>query len=149
MIAQIPTIWWRWLFVVSLVGVLFGVMMVVAPGVLKPLSQPAYDSFFPTDRYSELAPEDVAFQDWLYGVLGATMAGWCLILSFIAYYPFRAGERWAWQALAIAVAVWYLLDTGTSWLHGVTVNVVFNTGLLIAFGVPLVASRRLFRASLS
>ena len=141
---KVPALWWQWLLAVSLIAVLFGLVMVVAPGLIKPLSETAYNSFFADDRYSRLSAEDVAFQDWLYGVLGATMVGWCLIVAFIAYYPFRAAERWAWQALCIAIAVWYVLDTGTSWLHGVTFNVLFNTGLLIAFGVPLVASRRFF-----
>lgn len=145
--AQIPAIWWRWLLVVSLIGMLFGAVMVLAPGMLKPLSQPSYNSFFATDRYSELPVGDVAFQNWLYGVLGATMIGWCLTVAFIAGYPFRAGERWAWQALCTAIIVWYVLDTGTSWLHGVFVNVALNTVLLVAFGVPLVASRRSFTGS--
>ena len=144
---QVPAIWWRWLLVVSLIAVLFGTLMVVAPGLLKPLSRPSYNSFFVTDRYSQLPAGDIAFQNWLYGVLGAVMAGWCVTVAFITYFPFRAGERWAWQALCIAVGVWFVLDTGISWLHGVTVNVVFNTGLLIAFGVPLVASRRFFTSS--
>ncbi len=144
MTREIPAIWWRWLLTVSLIGVLFGVVMVVAPGLLKPLSRTAYNSFFATDRYSGLSAGDVAFQNWLYGVLGATMAGWCLTAAFIAYLPFRAGQRWAWQALCIAVAVWFVLDTGTSWLHGVTINVLFNIGVLIAFGVPLVTSRNFF-----
>jgi hypothetical protein len=144
---QVTPIWWRWLLVVSLIGALFGTLMVIAPGLLRPLSQTSYNSFFATDRYSELTAGEAAFQNWLYGVLGATMAGWCLTVAFVAYFPFRAGERWAWQALCLAVAVWFVLDTGTSWRHGVTVNVLFNTGLLIALGVPLVASRRFFTGS--
>lgn len=147
MTAHIPTIWWRWLLVVSLIGILFGALMVVAPGLLSPLSRPSYNSFFTTDRYSQLSAADIAFQNWLYGVVGAVMAGWSLTVAFIAYFPFRAGERWAWPALGIAVVVWFVLDTGISWLHGVTVNVLFNTVLLIAFGVPLIASRRFFAGS--
>jgi hypothetical protein len=135
------------LLVVSLIGARFGVLMVVSPDLFKPLSQPSYNSFFAGQRYSELVAGGMAFQNWFYGVLGATMAGWCLTVAFVAYYPFRAGQRWAWQALCAAIVIWFVLDTGTSWLHGVTVNVLFNAVLLIAFGVPLVAARRFFTSN--
>lgn len=141
----ISPLWWRWLLVVSIAGVLFGTLMVLAPaGLLGPMNETIYDGFFAGDRYAALSVEALAFQRWVYGVLGATMAGWCLTAAFIAYYPFRAGERWSWWALGVAIVFWYLLDTGTSWWHGVTFNVILNTVLLVAFGVPLLATWRFF-----
>ena len=37
-----------------------------------------------------MLPEVNGFQGWIYGVLGATMAGWGTILAFIIRYPFLA-----------------------------------------------------------
>jgi hypothetical protein len=78
------------------------------------------------------------------GVIGAVMAGWMLTIIVMARGPFRAGERWAWQAVAWPLLGWYLIDTAFSIAHGVWGNVLLNTGTALLFGVPLLGSRRHF-----
>jgi hypothetical protein len=78
------------------------------------------------------------------GVIGAVMAGWMMVIIVLARGPFRAGERWAWQAMAWPLLGWYVIDTAFSMMHGVWGNVLLNTGTGLLFGVPLLASRRHF-----
>jgi len=78
------------------------------------------------------------------GIIGAVMAGWMLVIIVLARGPFRAGERWAWQAMALPLLGWYVIDTAFSIGHGVWGNVLLNTGTGLMFGVPLLASRRHF-----
>lgn len=78
------------------------------------------------------------FQHWLYGVWGATIAGWGIILSFIAHYPYSKRERWARNSLVIALAIWFVLDTSLSIFYKVYFNAAFNTVLLILAGLPIV-----------
>jgi zinc transporter ZupT len=84
------------------------------------------------------------FQGWIYGVLGAVIAGWGTLIAFWAYYPFKTRERWAWKGLALAIAVWYIADTIISAMYGVIFNVVFNTIMLFLLASPLVLTRKFF-----
>ena len=78
------------------------------------------------------------------GIIGAVMAGWMMAVIVLARGPFRAGERFAWNAIAWPLLGWYVIDTTFSIAHGVWGNVLLNTGTALMFGVPLLASRRHF-----
>ena len=78
------------------------------------------------------------------GIIGAVMAGWMMVIIVLARGPFRAGEHWAWQAMAWPLLGWYVIDTAFSIAHGIWGNVLLNTGTGLMFGVPLLASRRHF-----
>ena len=77
-------------------------------------------------------------------IIGAVMAGWMMVIIMLARGPFRAGERFAWNAIAWPLMGWYVIDTAFSAAHGVWGNVLLNTGTALMFGVPLLASRRHF-----
>lgn len=135
--------WKQWLFVVGITLAVFGALMALLSG--SPLFSyfnrqidPAFWSAVSVDESAK------AFQEWIYGVWGATIAGWGVFTAFIARYPFRNGERWAWNCLATGVAVWFALDTGLSILHAVYFNAVFNVVVLLAVALPLAFSRRYF-----
>ena len=78
------------------------------------------------------------------GIIGAVMAGWMMAVIVLARGPFRAGERFAWNAIAWPLLGWYVIDTTFSIAHGAWGNVLLNTGTALMFGVPLLASRRHF-----
>jgi len=90
-------------------------------------------------------PENtLRFQGWIYGVLGAVIAGWGTLIAFWSSYPFKTRERWAWNGLALATAIWYIADTSISAMYGVIFNVVFNTIMLFLLATPLVFTRKFF-----
>ena len=137
--------WQRWLFVVSVVIVLFGLALAF-------LNQtPVFDLAFNNQidpvfwSSSELIAEMRAFQKWIYGVLGATVAGWGIFMAFVAEHPFKRRERWAWNCLGLGLLIWFLVDTGISLYFKVYFNAMFNTVLFLAGLIPLVFSRSEFR----
>jgi hypothetical protein len=135
--------WQRWLFVVSLLITLFGVMMALLNGTgLFDLFNRQIDPVFWGTQ--DIADEAKNFQRWVYGAWGATIAGWGVMLGFIAYSPFRKKEAWSWKCLVAGLTVWYLLDSGLSMYFKVYFNAVFNTGLLILAAFPLVFTRKSF-----
>ncbi|HDZ61702.1 MAG TPA: hypothetical protein ENH40_00975, partial [Nitrospirae bacterium] len=78
------------------------------------------------DRYepifwgnTDISDSAKLFQQWVYGVWGATMAGWGIITAFIVQYPFRKKEKWAWSGLVIMLLVWFVLDTSISLIYRV------------------------------
>jgi hypothetical protein len=135
--------WQRWLFVVSFIIAVFGIAMALLNGtVVFDLFNNQIDPvFWDAGGIPDAAMQ---FQQWIYGVLGATVAGWGVFLTFIAYYPFRARERWAWNCMVAGLLLWYLIDTPISLYFGVVFNAVFNTILLALMVPPLVFTRRHF-----
>ncbi len=86
----------------------------------------------------------LGFQHWIYGVWGATIAGWGVFLTFISYFPFRNKEKWAWNCLSLGLLVWFVLDTSISLFYSVYFNAAFNTALLILAGLPIFFTRKEF-----
>lgn len=85
-----------------------------------------------------------AFQRWVYGVLGAVLAGWAVCMAFIAQYGLRTKARWTWRCYAAGVGLWFLVDTAISLYFGMQFNAIFNAVLLILVAVPLAAIRKNF-----
>ncbi len=135
--------WQRWLFGVGLLIILFGIMMALFSGtkLFQPFDSQVNPVFWGTER---LADNVRRFQQWIYGVLGATVAGWGILLTFIAHYPFKKKEKWSWDCLLVALLVWFLVDTAISLHFRVYFNAIFNTVLLILVVLPLVFTRRHF-----
>lgn len=128
--------WQRWLLVVSVLVVVFGLGMALLnrTAIFAPVNQGVDPLFWPGGAVTEQVSR---FQGWIYGVLGATMAGWGVFMGFIVYYPFRRREVWAWYCLVCGLLLWFVVDTAISAAAGVTFNVVFNTAGLIVLGLPL------------
>jgi hypothetical protein len=135
--------WQRWLFVFSLIVVLFGLGMAL-------LNRTSLFAIFdsqvnPAFWRANLLPAGVSsFQGWSYGVLGATMAGWGVFLAFIVRYPFQNRERWSWNALLIGLSLWYVTDTAISLHFDVVFNALFNTVIFILAALPLFFTRQEF-----
>ena len=126
-----------WLFVVSIGIAVFGLVLALFPQswLMDFLLNSSIDPVFWGDG---IAPQaSVTFQAWAYGVLGATISGWGVLMAFVIHMPFKARRRWAWTALAVSSALWYIVDTSLSAFYGVNYNVWFNTALLILVAVPL------------
>lgn len=131
--------WAAWLAVVGAGLVVFGTAMALLAGtaLFEPvhrLIDPAFWTAGPSDAGSR------EFRAWVYGAWGAALAGWGVVVAFVAWHALRRGERWAWPALAVGTALWFMLDTAVSLAHGVAANVVINAVVLAAVAVPLAAS---------
>ena len=136
--------WQKWLTGLSIYLAVFGIVMAVFPQSAL-MDRVFNDQIDPQFWQSGILPQSAQrFQAWIYGVLGATVAGWGVLLAFIAFYPFKARQRWAWNGLTAAFGIWFVVDTAISAFYGVGFNVVFNTLLLLAAAIPLVLTRRSF-----
>ena len=135
--------WQRWLLAVGIAVAGFGLLMAFAAGTpLFDIFNRQIDPVFWTGTVDGAARQ---FQHWLYGIWGATIAGWGIVLVYIVHYPFAKKERWAWECVAVGLVVWYILDTFLSIYYGVLFNVAFNSLLLAAAVPPLMMTRRAFR----
>jgi hypothetical protein len=137
--------WQKWLFIVAVVMAVFGLSLAFFS------QSAAFDLLFNNQinpgfwGQGQVASQVATFQGWIYGILGATVAGWAICLGFIAWYPFRQRQLWAWHCVAWCLSVWYILDTGLSLYFGVYFNAVFNTILLVAGLLPVLFTRKEFQ----
>ena len=136
--------WQRWLLALGAIMAVFGLLLAF-------FNQTAlFDWLFNNQInpvfWESAALPDVApdFQRWIYGVLGATLAGWGIFLAFLAYYPFARKERWAWNCIAVGLLVWFASDTAMSLAFAVYFNAFFNLALFIAGMLPLLFTWREF-----
>jgi hypothetical protein len=138
--------WQKWLFIVSLLITAFGVFMACcnATSLFDLFNQQIDPVFWGSAQLSTAASN---FQAWVYAVWGSTVAGWGIFLAFIAYYPFKQKEIWAWNCLVSGLLLWYLLDTGFSLYYQVVFNAIFNTLLLMLVIPPLGMTYRNFYSS--
>jgi len=136
--------WSNWLIAVSIIGMVFGLALLI-PGVLQTTMAPwAYDTVAGPGAFAALTEAELANQRLLYGIMSAVMIGWFTMIAWIAAVPFRRGERWAWMAIDSSLLVWFVLDSAISAQIGMPLNVVLNLVFLVLFAIPLAATWRQF-----
>ena len=135
--------WQKWLLTVGWVITILGIVMALVSGTpLFDLFNRQIDpAFWGADAVDDLARQ---FQQWIYGVWGATIAGWGIFLTYIARYPFRKQEHWARRCIAYGLLAWFVLDTWLSFFYKVYFNVAFNASLFVLAMLPIVFTRKAF-----
>lgn len=128
--------WTTWLKITGILLTIFGLCMAFFSNtVVFNMLNNAVDTVF----FKEAIPDEfIQFRTWIYAVLGSTIAGWGIFISFIAGKIELKNNSWAWNALLTATLVWYIPDTFFSFKMGVVVNGWINTIILIALLIPLV-----------
>lgn len=136
--------WQKWLF-----G--FGLYLIVFGAILSFFSHSALINYVFNHHIDpvfwgldELPENTKKFQAWIYGVLGAVISGWGIFIAFIAHYPFKAKERWAWHCIASVFIVWFVIDTVVSVYYRVGFNVFINITFLLFALLPLIFTRKHF-----
>jgi hypothetical protein len=132
--------WCRWLWIASLVLIVFGIAMALLNRTIafSTMNRSIDPVFWPAG----LPDAVTAFQGWVYGAWGATVIGWGVMTAALVRFAFPRREAWAWWAMVAGIGAWYVVDTAISAAHGVWVNVVLNTVLMVMFGIPLAATCR-------
>lgn len=123
----------KWLEVVLLLVLVYAVLLVVAGSTAGALF--SWLGFGPNDSI-----DTDAVRDYLrlpYMVLGAVMAGWSFLMLQIVRGPLKEESEWAWTILARSLTLWFVVDTGMSFVLGYPMHALFNVPFAIALGIPL------------
>jgi hypothetical protein len=145
----VPVFWSRWIAFLSLLLILYGLAMAFAPQMMNvTLVGPLlFHSEVLRSAFAQLAEPELTFLNVLNGLLGAVTVGYAILIGGIALEPFRRGERWAWNTIAASVTAWAILEGYVKLAHGLGVGSLAHLGLLVAFGIPLLATYRYFHPS--
>jgi hypothetical protein len=136
--------WQKWLIVVCIYNIVFGLLLALFGQFqfMDVLLNQYFDPiFWPDGQITEGA---LQYKNWITSVLGSVVASWGMLIGFIAYYPFRRKEKWAWNAIAIAVLFWFVIDTACSLYYDVAINAAFNLFTLALLMMPLLFTRKYF-----
>jgi hypothetical protein len=138
--------WQKWLFGVGIAIAVFGVLITLTSGtaLFNLFNQQINPAFWGSNPVEASAS---VFQQWVYGILGATLAGWGIFVIFIAQYPFLKKEKWSWNCLVAGLLTWFILDTFLSLTYRVYFNAIFNTVIFILAMLPVVLTRKEFKPS--
>ena len=134
--------WSRWLLMVTIGVMVFGLVPVLAPGLTREsFSWLVYADVARTAGFGSEAVEYIAL---VHAVLGAVMFGWGLALLLVVRGLFARGAREGWQIIAVSVAAWFIPDTAFSLWSGFWQNALLNLVFMLLFSAPLAATYRGF-----
>lgn len=132
-------LWWRILVADSVLLVVFGLVLVIFPGItLQAFGLLVYSS---ATQLSSFGPEAVVYIQLVHAVLGAVMVGWGTVLLVVALGPVRHGSKDGWFMFVVSLCAWFIPDTAYSLLTGFWQNAVLNAVFSGLFAAPLIALR--------
>lgn len=132
-------LWWKWMLIW-----IAGLAVFTLASIFSQLITSDFFNFVmfgSAETPATFSPDAIEYQRVLFRILGGVTIGWCATLTFVTLKPFRAGERWAWYALAVPLAAWFVIDSGSCIVSGFGGNAVLNAVLLAGAIPPLVATR--------
>lgn len=110
--------WQKWLFWSSLLFAAFGVVFALYGR--NPLFEPYHRMLAQIFFNTEAIPENYdALYTFTLGPIGANIAGFYILLAYIARYPFKNRESWTRYAIIVSFGLWFVLDAIVSLYYGV------------------------------
>ncbi|HXH77029.1 hypothetical protein [Nocardioides sp.] len=80
---------------------------------------------------------------FLYGVLGAVIVGWMVLIVAVLNGAFLArGSSGSGFCVALSLGAWFVVDTGFSIVVAQWQHALFNVAFLVALGLPLLVCLR-------
>jgi hypothetical protein len=129
--------------------VVYGLAMVFAPQFMNSLL--VVPLLYHTDAlrsvFEKMVEPELTIVNVSNGLLGAVTIGYAIVVGWIALEPFRRGERWAWNAIATSISAWAVCEFYVKWVSGLGAWSMMHFGLVIAFGIPLLATYSQFHPS--
>lgn len=138
-----PTLWINWLIYTAKFTMLFGLFMVLAPG----LTQQGFGLLVFQDptRLADFGSQVRAYIELAHAVMGSVMIGWGALMFMLARKLSSKDAKETYQMIAISVLLWYVPDTAFSLYSGFWQNAVLNTGFAVLYAVPLLALRKYYQ----
>jgi hypothetical protein len=136
--------WQKWLVAVGIYHVVFGLLLALfgQTHFMDLMLNQYFDPiFWPNNDISQGSAQ---YKVWSSSVLGSVVASWGIFITFLAHYPYKAKEKWAWVCITVAVLLWFVVDTACSLYYGVAINAAFNLFTFGLFVLPLLFTRKHF-----
>jgi hypothetical protein len=130
----------NWLLIDSILIVAVGLYMTFLKDSSLFIFKPLVDSYFWPDAIVTDTGTQV-FRSFIYSLCGIVMTIWGVIMYFVVKNAVAKNEKWAINALLMAVLVWFPIDEFFSSYYGVWVNAIFNIPFFLTLIIPLAILR--------
>jgi hypothetical protein len=141
---MIPPFWFRWFQVATIGVILYGVWLIVMPGLT--LDFFSFIFFGRAGGFQARYPVDaIEYIRFIHGDLGSIIIGWGVTLYLILNGPFRRVESGTWTIFALSMVAWFVSGAVHSYYAGFWHNIVFNLVFLLLYAIPLMATRKYFK----
>ncbi|HMO39813.1 MAG TPA: hypothetical protein PKC76_10505 [Saprospiraceae bacterium] len=137
--------WTNWLLVVNIITVLIGVIIALFGNsfLFEYHNEGTRKLFFDGENIPE---KIMSFKNWLFGIIGATISGFHILIVFIVHFAFRKRYVWARNAIFIAMLSWFLIDTSVSLHFGAFYNIyLINMPSFLLIVLPLILTWKNFK----
>lgn len=138
---QVSPFWVKWLVGATFGVIVFSLGLIFIPDTMREIFNQLY---LPSDVETQFSDTAENFINFVYGILGAVMIGWAIMLLSTILGGFRRGEQEAWITLSASMVSWFVLDSGFSVAMGFPENALFNLAFFIVYAIPLGATYRQF-----
>ena len=136
--------WQKWLTYSNIMTIMVGVLVAFAGNsmVFEVHNDYTKEIFF---NSTEFDPAVLRLKNWLFGIIGATIIGFHVLMVMISENAFKNKEPWAFKAMWYRLFSWFIIDSGISFYYGAYHNIILiNLIALILIGLPLVMTRKAF-----
>ena len=135
--------WQKWMVVFSAISIILGLAMTFGStsAIFQSYNRSIAEVFWGRTHLHEAVS---SYHPWIFAVLGSSIAGWSVCYLYLALYPIKRRERWAYYCFILSLLIWAPLDTGFSLYFGIHTEALFNLGAVAGFAIPLVAVHRDF-----
>ena len=135
--------WQKWMVIYSILGIVFGLVMAFGSTsvLFQSYNQSVSQAFWGESDLHEAVSK---YHPWIFAVLGSSITGWFVCLLFLALYPFKRKERWAYICFIISMLAWAPLDSAFSIYFGIYTEAIFNFAAVLGYAIPLIATYKDF-----
>ena len=133
--------WTKWLQVMGIFLITFGVLLSFTPFMEWTLGQMYYDNYFSIEKYTQISVGDLKFQRFVYGATGGLLMCWGITIYFLTKHGITNGLKWTWKALLFSTFGWFIGDSYISLATGFEIHALMNLLILIPIVLPLVQTK--------
>ena len=130
----------RWLQAASVITIGFGLLIAAAayPSTSAPVEFLTDLIFYPVDGAEQMAGKEIRL---LNAICGGVMFGWGIMLYLTATKVYPQHPKLGRQLILTGIVSWFIVDSAGSALSGAPLNVLFNSGFLLMFCLPLIMAK--------
>ena len=136
--------WQKWLVVISCAGIVLGFLFPFLSSVdfiAAGYNQALAEAFFGQKQL----PENVLiYNQWVWAMLGAVISAWSICLLFLALYPFRNREKWAWYCIGSSLIITFIIDAGVSVYFKFYTEIIVALLWFVSCIIPIIATYKHF-----
>ena len=132
-----------WLIAVSIAVIIAGIVFaLIAPYYIQTIQDIFYHSFS-GKSIQNITLNDKNHINWIYGVLGGTLAGWGMMILFLSVNLLKENNKIIWNTILFSISTWFVIDTVITIKYLVIPNLLLNFIILLAVLIPYIGNSKI------